>query len=104
MTIVKYPIGKYSPEQLRELALELKSTDPDTLFIPDDLSVLEDVDDKILLDIINKIRNILDKKRYIRKCQWENDEFKSDKIPCGNGEKLCMSCPYFYSDDDARWS
>lgn len=70
----------------------------------DNLELLEKASDAELLEIIQQIRDILEKRRHIHKCQWERDEGKTAIKPCDSHGIECTYCPFFYSDDDARWA
>lgn len=104
MTIIRYPNGLYTQEELWAHAAQisnakLKAGEEDTvIMLPTDLSVIQN--DKELIGIIKEIREYLEQKRYTPICHWDS-QTKGAK-PC-DPDTTCQGCAYYYSEEDERW-
>lgn len=104
MTIIRYPHGVYSQEELWAHAaqvsnVKLKAGEEETvIMLPTDLSVIQN--DKDLISVISEIKSYLEQKRYKPICHWDTDALGAK--PCSKDSE-CQGCSYYYSEEDERW-
>lgn len=102
MIVWRYPYGKYDLATLDIMFTEfcacMQLKEGEAIALPDDIS-LEKMSEKELINIRNQIDNRIHEMFYKPKCQWEGD----GPAPCDDSQDDCLTCDYYYSDDDKRW-